>query len=50
MSEKNIKGVFLEIYEDWESYWKDEIEFYDFLTDFVEINDDKKKTKIEAEG
>ncbi|GBE54777.1 hypothetical protein BMS3Bbin15_00938 [archaeon BMS3Bbin15] len=39
---KPIKEVFLNILEDWESSWKKEIPFRDFLTDYIEINDDKK--------
>lgn len=51
-----IKDMFLDIVEEWNSYWKDSIEFSDFLNDYVEINDDhhtyvikKRKHKVELE-
>lgn len=49
-----IKEVFLNILEDWENYWRDSIDFVDFLNDYVEINDDQrtyviKKTKQRVE-
>jgi len=28
--------------EDWARHWKEEIPFRDFLTEYVEINDDKR--------
>jgi hypothetical protein len=34
-----IKDMFLEILEDWDRYWKDEIGFHDFLNDYIEIDD-----------
>ncbi len=37
---KPIKDVFLDIAEEWEKYWRDEIGFYDFLNEYVEIDDD----------
>jgi hypothetical protein len=39
---KPIKDMFLRIVEEWERKWRDEIGFYDFLTDYVEINDDQR--------
>jgi hypothetical protein len=48
---KPIKEMFRDIVEEWDSYWKDSIEFYDFLENYVEINNDqmtfviKKKPK-----
>ncbi len=51
-----IKDMFRDIVEEWESYWRDTIEFTDFLNDYIEINDDqhtyivkKRKTEVEAE-
>jgi hypothetical protein len=49
---KPIKEVFRDILEEWDKYWRDSIEFYDFLDDYVEINDDLheyviKKTEVE---
>jgi hypothetical protein len=37
---KPIKDMFLEIVEEWEKGWKNVIDLYDFLTEYVEINDD----------
>lgn len=37
---KPIKDMFLDIVEEWENLWKDELKFYDFLDEYVEINDD----------
>jgi len=37
---KPIKDMFLDIVEEWEKYWRDEISFYDFLNEYVEIDDD----------
>jgi len=37
-----LKEMFLNILEDWERRWKREINFRDFLEDYVEINDDQK--------
>jgi hypothetical protein len=39
---KPIKDMFLEIAEEWEKRWKDEVGLYDFLVDYVEINDDQR--------
>lgn len=39
---KPVKEMFLEIVEEWEDRWKDEIAFHDFLDEYVEINDDKR--------
>jgi hypothetical protein len=51
-----IKDMFRDIVEEWEDYWRDTIEFTDFLNDYIEINDNqrtyivkKRKTEIEAE-
>jgi hypothetical protein len=48
--------MFINILDEWETTWRDSIEFVDFLNDYVEINDDhktyvikKKKTEIEME-
>jgi hypothetical protein len=48
--------MFVNILDEWESYWRDSIEFVDFLNNYVEINDDhhtyvvkKKKHKVEVE-
>lgn len=37
-----VKDMFLDIVEEWETLWKDEIKFYDFLDEYVEINDDQR--------
>ncbi len=37
---KPIKDMFLNIVEEWEKHWKKEVGLYDFLTEYVEINDD----------
>ena len=37
-----VKDMFLRIAEEWEKYWKDKIGLYDFLVDYVEINDDQR--------
>ncbi len=39
---KPVKDMFLDIVEEWESFWKDEMQFYDFLDEYVEINDDQR--------
>jgi hypothetical protein len=39
---KPVKDMFLEIAEEWEKRWKEEIAFYDFLEEYIEINDDKR--------
>jgi|Deesub1362B_J571_1020462.scaffolds.fasta_scaffold11856_1 hypothetical protein len=53
---KPIKDMFLDIAEEWEKYWRDEIGFYDFLNEYVEIDDDlrtyvikRRKKKPEEE-
>jgi hypothetical protein len=51
---KPIKEMFRNILDEWDSYWRDSIEFVDFLNDYVEINDDQrtyvvKKRKHEVE-
>ncbi|MFQ6105887.1 MAG: hypothetical protein ACE5NL_02325 [Candidatus Hydrothermarchaeaceae archaeon] len=52
---KPIKDMFLSIAEEWEKHWKEEVGLYDFLDNYIEINDDqrtyiirkrKKKTDI----
>ncbi len=52
-----IKEMFRDIVEEWDEHWKDSIAFYDFLNDYVEIDDDlreyvvkRKKRRIEVEG
>ncbi len=52
---KPLKEVFLNILDEWEKHWKRDIEFFDFLNSYVEINDDlrtyvvkKKKKKVET--
>ncbi len=37
---KPIKDMFLDIAEEWERYWRDEIPLYDFINEYVEIDDD----------
>jgi hypothetical protein len=37
-----VKDMFLKIAEEWEKYWKDKVGLYDFLVDYVEINDDQR--------
>ncbi|MBU2559630.1 hypothetical protein KKA03_01910 [archaeon] len=37
-----VKDMFLDIVEEWETLWKDEMDFYDFLDEYVEINDDQR--------
>ncbi|WP_456474932.1 hypothetical protein [Candidatus Pyrohabitans sp.] len=37
---KPIKDMFLDIAEQWEKYWRDKVDFYDFLNEYVEIDDD----------
>ncbi|MEE8359085.1 MAG: hypothetical protein V3R82_06715 [Candidatus Hydrothermarchaeales archaeon] len=50
---KHIKDMFLDIVEEWDKHWKDEVGFYDFLDNYIEINDDiheyviKKRKKKE---
>ncbi len=51
-----IKDMFMDIVEEWDSYWRDTIEFVDFVNDYIEINDDqrtyivkKRKSEVEAE-
>lgn len=36
---KPIKDMFLDIVEEWEGHWKEEVGFYDFLNEFIEIDD-----------
>ena len=36
---KPLKEMFLDILQEWETKWKDEISFYDFLNEYVEIDD-----------
>lgn len=52
---KPIKDMFLSIAEEWDKHWKEEVGLYDFLDNYIEINDDqrtyiirkrKKKTDI----
>ncbi len=33
--------MFLEVAEEWEKRWKAEVWLYDFLTEYIEINDDR---------
>ncbi len=50
---KPIKDMFLSIVEEWDNYWRDEVGFYEFLDNYIEINDDhheyviKKRKKKE---
>ena len=37
---KPIKDMFLKIAETWENEWADKVGLYNFLDNFVEINDD----------
>lgn len=37
-----IKDMFLSIAEEWEKRWKKEIGFYDFLSEYVEIDDGQR--------
>jgi hypothetical protein len=37
-----IKDMFLEIAEEWEKRWKDEVGLYDFLNEYIEIDDGQK--------
>ncbi|WP_457554936.1 hypothetical protein [Candidatus Pyrohabitans sp.] len=53
---KPIKDMFLDIAEEWEKHWRESISFYDFLNEYVEIDDDlrtyvikKRKRKPEEE-
>jgi hypothetical protein len=48
--------MFMDIVEEWDRYWRDTIEFVDFINDYIEINDDqrtyivkKRKSEVEAE-
>ena len=43
-----VKDMFLDIVEEWESLWKEEVEFYDFLDEYVEINDDQHTYVIKS--
>jgi hypothetical protein len=36
---KPIKDMFLSIAEQWEKEWKDKVGLYDFLNEYVEIDD-----------
>jgi hypothetical protein len=45
----------MDIVEEWDRYWRDTIEFTDFINNYIEINDDqrtyivkKPKSKVEA--
>ena len=40
-----LRLLFLSIAEQWETYWKDKVGFYDFLSDYVEI-DDRTRTYV----
>ncbi|MFQ6137436.1 MAG: hypothetical protein ACE5PM_09700 [Candidatus Hydrothermarchaeales archaeon] len=31
--------MFLSIVEEWDKYWKDEVDLYDFLDQYIEIDD-----------
>lgn len=37
---KPIKDMFMDIVEEWNKHWRSEVELYDFLDKYVEINDD----------
>ncbi len=37
---EHLKDMFLDIVEEWDKHWKDEVGFYDFLDNYIEINDD----------
>jgi hypothetical protein len=37
---KPIKDMFLKIAETWENEWKDQVGLYNFLNEYVEINDE----------
>lgn len=57
MMTRPIKEMFRDILEEWDDHWKDDIAFYDFLNEYVEIDDDlreyvvkRKKKRIEVEG
>lgn len=39
---KPVKDMFLEIAEEWDKYWKDKVGLYDFLVEYVEINDEQR--------
>ncbi len=39
---KPIKDMFLEIAEAWEDEWKDQVGLYNFLDEYVEINDEHR--------
>lgn len=39
---KPIKDMFLSIAEQWDKYWKDKVGLYDFIHEYVEINDDRR--------
>jgi len=51
---RKIKDLFLDIAEEWDTYWKENVSFYDFINEYVEINDDlrsyvvkRKKQRVE---
>ena len=37
---KPVKDMFLELAEEWEKGWKEEVGLYDFLNEYVEIDDE----------
>lgn len=37
-----IKSSFRDIIEEWDRYWRDSVEFYEFLDKYVEVSDDRR--------
>ncbi len=45
---KPVKDMFLELAEEWEKRWKEEVGLYDFLNEYVEIDDDQRTYVIKG--